>query len=67
MAPGLLSPGVPHGRAQNDAIRRLAERRLPEMEIVAAAMRKMVHIVFGVLKHQLPFDPDFGRLFDFSS
>jgi transposase len=46
---------------------RLSERRLPEMAIVAAAMRKLLHIVFGVLKHQLPFDPDFGRQFDFAS
>ncbi len=58
-------------RKHNPVIRqfcgRLSERRLPQMAIVAAAMRKLLHIVFGVLKHQLPFDPDFGRQFDFSS
>ena len=58
-------------RKYNPVIRqfcgRLSEHRLPEMAIVAAAMRKLLHIVFGVLKNQLPFDADFGRQFDFSS
>lgn len=38
---------------------RLAERGLPKMAIVAAAMRKLLHLVFGVLKHLKPFDPNF--------
>lgn len=37
-------------------------RRLPQMPIIAAAMRKLFHIVFGVLKHQMPFDPNFAHL-----
>ena len=46
--------------------KRLSERRLAEMAIVVAAMRKLLHIVFGVLKNQTPFDPDYGKQFAFS-
>ena len=38
---------------------RLAHRGLPKMAIVAAAMRKLLHLVFGVLKHKQPFDPNY--------
>lgn len=38
---------------------RLLSRGLPKMAIVAAAMRKLLHLVFGILKHQMPFDPNF--------
>jgi len=48
-------------RRHNPIIRafcdRLAQRKLAPMAIVAAAMRKLLHLVFGVLKHQRPFDP----------
>jgi hypothetical protein len=27
------------------------------MSIVCAVMRKLIHIAFGVLKHQTPFNP----------
>lgn len=37
---------------------RLTERGKPPMVIVAAAMRKLLHLVYGVLKHQRPFDPN---------
>jgi len=30
------------------------------MLIVGAAMRKLVHIIYGVLKNNQPFDPDFA-------
>jgi len=46
---------------------RLRERRLPTMAIVAAAMRKLLHIVYGVLKNQKPFDPEYDRQFNFSA
>jgi len=29
------------------------------MVIVAALMRKLLHIAFGVLKHGRPFDPNY--------
>ena len=47
----------------NPIIKALAERlrskgKLP-MEIIGAAMRKLLRLVFGVLKTRLPFDPEF--------
>ena len=36
---------------------RLRERGLCPMQIIAAAMRKMVHLAYGVLKSGKPFDP----------
>lgn len=36
---------------------RLEHNKRPKMVIVAAAMRKLLHLVFGVLKHQRLFDP----------
>jgi transposase len=56
-----------HNPVIRDLRDRLYERRLPMMAIVAASMRKLLHIVYGVLKNQLPFDPNYGKQFDFSS
>jgi transposase len=36
---------------------RLAANGKAPMEIIAAVMRKLLHLVYGVLKHQQPFDP----------
>jgi transposase len=36
---------------------RLAARGKPKMVIICAVMRKLVHICYGVLKHQTPYDP----------
>jgi transposase len=44
---------------------KLSDRKLPEMAIVVAAMRKLLHIVFGVFKNQSPFDPLYGYQFAF--
>jgi transposase len=38
---------------------RLAQRGMSKMAIVVAAMRKLLHLVFGILKHKQPFDPNF--------
>jgi transposase len=38
---------------------RLAKHGLSKMAIIAAAMRKLLHLVFGVLKHKQPFDPNY--------
>lgn len=55
----------------NPVVRSLAERMLntnhQKMEIVIAAMRKLLHLAYGVLKNQTPFDPDYGLQFNFSS
>jgi hypothetical protein len=41
-------------------------RKLPEMAIIAAAMRKLPHLIYGVLKNQLPFDPNYSKQFAFT-
>jgi len=38
---------------------RLATRGKPKMVILGAAMRKLLHLVYGVLKSGRPFDPDY--------
>jgi transposase len=38
---------------------RLAERGKTKMAIVCACMRKLLHLVYGVLKSGLPFDPNY--------
>src|SRR5512140_982510 len=38
--------------------RRLREAGKPKMVVIAAVMRKLLHLAFGVLKHQQPFDPN---------
>ena len=40
---------------------RLTARGQPKMSALAAAMRKLVHIAFGVLKHQQPYQPQIAR------
>lgn len=40
-------------------VARLTARGKKRMTIVGAVMRKLVHLAFGVLKHQRPFDPDY--------
>lgn len=37
--------------------KRLAARGKPKMVIIGAVMRKLMHICYGVLKHQTPYDP----------
>lgn len=39
---------------------RLRARGLCKMAILAAVMRKLLHLVFGVLKSGIPFDPHFA-------
>lgn len=50
-----------------DLTERMTKRGSHKMEIIVAAMRKLLHIAYGVLKNQIPFDPDYGKQFDFSS
>jgi transposase len=37
---------------------RLSQNGKTPMEVICAAMRKLLHIAFGVLKHNRPFDPN---------
>jgi transposase len=39
---------------------RLRAKGKPEMVIIGAVMRKLLHICYGVLKHKTPFDPNYG-------
>ena len=36
---------------------RLRRAGKPPLVVVAAVMRKLLHMAYGVLKHQRPFDP----------
>lgn len=38
-----------------------------KMEVIVAAMKKLLHLVYGVLKSGKPFDPDYGKQLCFSS
>lgn len=38
---------------------RLSESGLKPMEVIGAAMRKLIHLVFGILKTGRPFDPNY--------
>ncbi len=39
---------------------RLLERGKSKMAAVGAVMRKLLHIVYGALKHNRPFDPNYS-------
>lgn len=49
---------VRHNRVIKGLAERLSRRGKTPMQIVCAAMRKLLHIAFGVIKHNRPFDPD---------
>ena len=40
----------------------LLARGKPKMAVIGAAMRKLLHLAYGVLKSGKPFDPDHGKL-----
>ena len=39
---------------------RLTEAGKSKMAIVGAAMRKLIHLIYGVLKNGVPFDENFA-------
>jgi transposase len=45
-----------------DFAERLRAKGRPEPVIIGAVIRKLLHICYGVLKHQTPFDPNYGRV-----
>ncbi|MCL1926940.1 MAG: IS110 family transposase, partial [Syntrophorhabdaceae bacterium] len=51
-------------KTHNPHIRELAQRMALRgkcnMSILGAAMRKLVHLCFGVLKNQLPYQPNYA-------
>ena len=46
---------------------RLADRGLCGLEVVVAVMRKLLHLIYGILKSGQPFDPDFRSGLHFSA
>lgn len=48
-----------HNPILRDFADRLAAKGKAPMQVIAAVMRKLLHLVYGVLKHQQPFDPDY--------
>lgn len=40
---------------------RLEKQGKPKMVIIAAVIRKLIHLAYGVLKNKTPFDPNFGK------
>lgn len=51
--------GKMHNPILNKMAARLAERGTTGMSAIAALMRKLLQLVYGVLKSQRPFDPDY--------
>lgn len=57
---GLYFPAVVakgHNEIISDFAARLEKNGKTQMQIICAAMRKLLHIAFGVLKHRQPFNP----------
>jgi transposase len=50
-------------RCHNPILHRFAERLLatgmPKMAVIGAVMRKLTHLIYGVIRTGKPFDPDF--------
>lgn len=42
-------------------VQRLEQRHKPWKVILGAAMRKLMHLAYGVLKNKTPFDPHYGQ------
>ena len=51
--------GMKHNPVLIEMRKRLLKAGKPKMLIVGAVMRKLIHIIYGVLKHNQPFNPDF--------
>lgn len=52
--------GLRYNPVLADLGRRLKEAGKPPMVIIGAAMRKLVHIIYGVLKNKMPFDANYS-------
>jgi transposase len=58
---GLYFPAIvakEHNQVINDFATRLEKNGKVQRQIICAAMRKLLHIAFGVLKHRQPFNPN---------
>lgn len=57
---GLYFPAIvakQHNQIIKEFAKRLEKNGKTPMQIICAAIRKLLHIAFGVLKHKTPFDP----------
>ncbi len=52
---------IQHNPVVRALAQRLKARGKPHKVIVCAAIRKLIHIAYGVLKHRSPFDPNWER------
>ena len=52
-----------HNPIVMDLKRRMLASGHVMMEVIVAAMKKLLHLVYGVLKSGKPFDPDYGNQF----
>jgi transposase len=52
--------GMKHNPVLIEMRKRLLKAGKPKMLIVGAVMRKLIHIIYGVLKNNQPFDPEFA-------
>ena len=52
--------GLRYNPVLADLGRRLKEAGKPPMLIIGAAMRKLMHIIYGVLKNKMPFDANYS-------
>jgi transposase len=41
---------------------RMVSNGLKPLQVIVAVMRKLLHLAYGVIKNQLPFDPNFGKV-----
>jgi transposase len=51
---------IKHNPVVKKLAQRLEAKGKPKMVIIAAAMRKLIHLAYGVLKNKTPFDPNWG-------
>lgn len=47
-----------HNQTIKQFASRLSEKGKTPMQVLCAVMRKLLHLAFGVIKHNRPFDPD---------
>jgi len=40
---------------------RMVSNGLKPLQVIVAVMRKLLHLAYGVVKNQLPFDPNYGK------
>jgi transposase len=49
---------IKHNQIIKQLASRLSQNGKTPMQVICAAMRKLLHIAFGVIKHNRPFDPN---------